>query len=226
MNNTITITSPSQQISESLRDALTNIDKIQKASLNARKYANLASSLDTTSINDSLKKAIDFRSSFDNETFTANITEALRVTNSDAFKQITQSLDLSKSINIAKAFSLQSVMSQPIVAPLNIPSDEYIESHPQINEVKSELNKTMFDTYAPPSYKETLSMKLSNLIFFASYTIDAEYIKHYAPFIREQVLGAYIDNELDGRFNSVAVVLITIFISFVMFNIENKKDTD
>lgn len=226
MNNTITITSPSQQISESIREAFTNIGKFQKASLNARKYADLASSLDTTSINDSLKKAIDFRSSFNNETFIANITEAIRITNSDTFKQITQSLDLSKSINIAKAFSLQSVMSQPIVAPLNIASDEYIESHPQINEVKSELNKTMFDTYAPPSYKETLSMKLSNIIFFTSYTIDAEYIKFYFPFVRNHILGVYIDNELDGRFNSVAVALITFFISFVMFNIENKKDTD
>lgn len=226
MNNIINIPSPSQQISESLREALTNIGKFQKASLNARKYADLASSLDTTSINDSLKKAIDFRSSFDNETFTANITEALRVTNSDAFKQITQSLDLSKSINIAKAFSLQSVISQPIVAPLNIPSDEYIESHPQINEVKSELNKTMFDTYAPPIYKENLSTKISNLIFFASYTIDAEYIKFYFPFVRNHILGVYINSELEARLDSVAVSSISFLISFVMFNIENKKDTD
>lgn len=223
MNNTITITSPSQQISESIREAFTNIGKFQKASLNARKYADLASSLDTTSINDSLKKAIDFRSSFNNETFTADIKEALRITNSDSFKQITQSLNLSQSINIAKAFSLQSVISQPIVAPVDLPA---VDSE-DFKEIQDDYIDFIYQESKPSVYPMTLKDKLSlhvdtikkSQMYDSATTIFTTTARFF--------FSRYLENQLPKTIYSVFILLILdIAFSFYDSHQNKKKDTN
>lgn len=221
MNNTITITSPSQQISESIREAFTNIGKFQKASLNARKYADLASSLDTTSINDSLKKAIDFRSSFNNETFIANITEALRVTNSDAFKQITQSLNLSQSINIAKAFSLQSVISQPIVAPVDLPA---VDSE-DFEEIQDDYIDFIYQESKPSVYPMTLTEKLTMNVdtVLQSKAFDTTTI------IYNTIVRFFFFKCLEGELpnaNFTVFILLTLDIAFNLYDSHQNKKKD
>lgn len=220
MNNIINIPSPSQQISESLRESLTNISKFQKASLNARKYADLASSLDTTSITDSLKKAIDFRSSFNNETFIANITEALRITNSDAFKQITQSLDLSKSINIAKAFSLQSVMSQPIVAPVDLPA---VDSE-DIEDIQNDYSYFIYQESKPSVYPLTLTEKLTMNVdtVLQSKAFDTTTII-YNSVVRFFFFKCLEDELPDAT--STVLFLLTLDVIFSVVESNKNKDT-
>lgn len=199
-----------------------NIDKINGAMTNPAIF-------DINKINRDVSSALTFikSPSFNLKEITQSLNQYANVANVIATKH-TILINKMPSIisNFNKAIndiSVGTVISQPIVSRLNISSDEYIKSHPQFNEAKNELNKTMIDIYAPPIYKENLSTKISNFIFFASYTIDAEYIKFYVPFIREQILGFYINQELDARLDSGAVSLISLLISFAKYNNDNRE---
>lgn len=143
-------------------------------------------------------------------------------------QNIIKSLNINSSL-VAPIISMKNLLStmQPIVAPLNIPSDEYIKNHPKYNEVKSILNKHMIETFAPPSYKETLFMKVANLLFFASYSTYVKKMVHFFPFIRNEVLSQYLNSELETHFNSSSVLILTTIISLIEYQHDNNhKDTD